>query len=258
MKVLDNIKRTLESIEAKKAPEVIAEEDKFAALYEKYNDIPAEALAAIIADVEAICNPVEAPAEEPEMVENEIEDIEAPAEELAPAEDEVVEENDELKDEIIIDENNETDVIEVKEPEAVEHTDATKAESEDFDETPEDFYTEEDDDVDDEIIISEEDEEVEEEEDFDVYADELDVVEEDEEEIDMTISSDDVDEKPENAEKIDMDIPEEDNGVEVADAAEKEPVNEDNMGAKAAIANRQNKGNFSSDVDALTEYLDEY
>ena len=70
MKVLDNIKRTLESIEAKKAPEVIAEEDKFAALYEKYNDIPAEALAAIIADVEAICNPVEAPAEEQEVVEN--------------------------------------------------------------------------------------------------------------------------------------------------------------------------------------------
>lgn len=251
MKVLDNIKRTLESIEAKKAPEVIAEEDRFAALYEKYNEIPADALAAIIADVEAICNPVEAPAEEPEMVENEIEDIEAPAEELAPAEDEIVEENDELKDEIIIDENNETEVIEVKEPKAAEHTDATKAESEDFDETPEDFYTEEEDDVDDEIIISEE----EEDEDFDVYADELDVVEEDEEEIDMTIPSDDVevDEKLEDSEEVDADIPEDD-----IEAAEKEPVNEANTGAKAAIANRQNKGNFSSDVDALTEYLDEY
>ena len=108
-------------------------------------------------------------------------------------------------------------------------------------------------------MVAEEDEE-----DFDVYKDELDIVEEDEkpEEIDDTIPAGDdgveAAEKYEDTEEIDTIIPDEDTGVEAADAAEKEPIQEANTAAKAAIANKENKGAFSADVDELTKYLDEY
>ena len=269
MKLLENIKRTLESIEGMRAPKV-EEDAQIAKLLEKYKDIPAETLKAIVADVKADCAAHVEKAEEQPMDETE----------------------------------QKTDVIDVTkvEPKDIEHTDANKAESTQMteldaseeDNTEEDFYTEEDDDTDDELIISEEGdtddeliiseedniedaeepEQVEEDDDEDdVYVDELDIatadkepeqVDENAEKIDMTIPGDDDGVKAadkaitENAEKIDMNIPEEDVPSDAADAAAKEHIKEDNTGAKAAMANKDNKGAFSSDVDALTEYLDKY
>lgn len=263
MKILTSLKRTLESIEASKKRVKEDAEDKFAAIKAKYADIAPEVLENLIKDVCEVCAP-------------------APAEE-APVQEEV---DDNAKDLVIQDENA-VDVVpaEGKPVDEPHKTDATEQmneldASEDgvTDETPEDFYTEDDEEDDDELVISEEDEtepeadnaklenEAEEDEDFDVYEDELDLVEETGEKaenIDMTIpekdnATDAADAvKSEGAEKIDLNVPTDDDAVNAADKGAKEIKNEDNSGAKAAMANKYNKGNFSSDVDALTAYLDE-
>lgn len=267
MKVLESLKRQMESIEAKKSRKVESEDDLgFDAIKAKYTEVPPEVLESIINDVKTECS---------RKTEEDLNKVE-----IEPAEGKPV------------DEPHKTDTLD-----SMNELDA----SEDgvAGETPEDYYTEEDEDIDDELIISEEDDEpVEdlppaevvddeiaaesdenEDDDFDVYQDELDAVTGDEEpvnetgeepeKIDMTIpakdNSDDAADaamkerqRCEGAEKIDLNIPDEDNSVDAADKAAKEIKNEDNSGAKAAIANRDNKGAFSSDVDALTQYLDEY
>lgn len=257
MKVLDSIKRTMESIEAEKCREMKQEgNEEFAELFEKYSDIPAEKLTEIIADIK---------------------------EKLAPVPVAEDEDEDGIEDELIIRESEDPNKVEVKdasevEPSDVEHTDAndepvTKQINElDASEDEEEKTDEE------ELIITEEQpeeiekeelEEIEEDEDFDVYKDELDIVDgdeknEDAEKIDMSIpekenSVDAADAaKNEDADKIDMNIPEEENSDDAADKAAKEVKNEDNNAAKAAIANRDNKGAFSSDIDALTDYLNDY
>lgn len=271
MKVLDSIKRTMESIEADKQDSMKVEDhEEFAELFEKHSDIPKEKLVEIIDDVK---------------------------EKLAPAP--VVEDEGEdgVEDELVIQESdnpNKADVEDVAEvkPSDVEHTDANKEPvthqvneldaSEDEDNIEdEEVIVEDDADFDDEeeLVVSEEGEEVEDEvedleeieedEDFDIYKDELDIVDgdeknEDAEKIDMNIPEEDNGQDAadraanENAEKIDLNIPEKENSDDAADAAAKEHANEDNNGAKAAIANRDNKGAFSSDIDALTDYLDKY
>ena len=262
MKILESLKRTMESIEAKKACKN-EDFDKFAAIKEKYADIDPEKLDAIIADVKEVCAP------EKETSTTEVND------ELMNSEESVENTTDTIPAKI---EPDGDDVHKTDTLDSMNELDA----SEDgiAGETPEDFYTEdEDEEIDDELIISEEDDnepedteddmmtEEDEEDDFDVYQDELDKVDEtgeDAEAIDMTIpvaddSVEDTDkaQKTENAEKIDLDVPTDDNGVDAADKGAKEIKNEDNSGAKAAMANKYNKGNFSSDVDALTAYLDE-
>ena len=255
MKILTSLKRTLESIEASKKQMKEDADDKFAAIKAKYADIAPEVLENLIKDVCEVCSP-------------------APAEE-APVQEEV---DDNAKD-LIIQEENAVDVApaEGKPVDEPHKTDAAEQmneldASEDgvTDETPEDFYTEEDED--DELVISEENEDKPEPEDktedddFDVYEDELDLVEETGEKaenIDMTIPEKDnsIDAanavKSEGAEKIDLNVPTDDDAVNAADKGAKEIKNEDNSGAKAAMANKYNKGSFSSDVDALTAYLDE-
>lgn len=261
MKILTSLKRTLESIEASKRQMKEDADDKFAAIKAKYADIAPEVLENLIKDVCEICAP-------------------APAEE-APAQEDV----DDNAEDLIIQDENAVDVVpaEGKPVDEPHKTDAAEQmneldASEDgvTDETPEDFYTEEDED---ELVISEENEDEpepdkvepenevdEDDEDFDVYEDELDLVEETGEKaenIDMTIPEEDnatdaADAvKSEGAEKIDLNVPTDDDAVNAADKGAKEIKNEDNSGAKAAMANKYNKGNFSSDVDALTAYLDE-
>lgn len=256
MRLLESIKKQIESIEAKKNP--IVENEEFVELFEKYKDIPAETLKAIIADVKAVCMPAES------------------------------EETEEPNKEEVVETEQETNVVDAAEvkPDDVEHTDANKAESaqmteldasEDNDEEIDDDLIISEEDEDDELIISEEDDEQAEEKDdvlFDEYQDELDIaeadcqddemIEENAEKIDMTIPGSDDSVKSadkaanETAEQIDMTIPSKDNSDDAADAAAKEQKNEANTGAKAAVANRDNKGAFSADVDALTDYLDEY
>lgn len=235
MKVLDDIKRVMESIENKKSKN---EDACCSSLFEKYNDIPEERLQSIIDDVKA------------SITKEECGDI------------------DNKEDVMKKEADNSVDVegdLPAPEPDDVEHTDALKAmnelsasESEEDDATTEDEVEEQvvsedeeyKDDIDDDLIISEEaDEEgetaddiVEDSEDFDVYKDELDLVE-----------------KDEDAEDIDMSIPEKENSNDAADTAVKEPVNEANTGAKAAVANTYDgKNSFSSDIDALTDYLNDY
>lgn len=259
MKILTSLKRTLESIEASKRQMKEDADDKFAAIKVKYADIAPEVLENLIKDVCEVCAP-------------------APAED-SPVQEEV---DDNAKD-LIIQEENEVDVVPaegkpVNEPyktDAAEQMNELDA-SEDgiTDKTPEDFYTEEDEDEDeDELVISEDEDEPEpdnkdndDDEDFDVYEDELDLVEETGEKaenIDMTIPEEDnatdaADAvKSEGAEKIDLNVPTDDDAVNAADKGAKEIKNEDNSGAKAAMANKYNKGSFSSDIDALTAYLDE-
>lgn len=259
MKVLDSIKRTMESIEAEKCREMKQEgNEEFAELFEKYKDIPAEKLVEIIKDIK---------------------------EKIAPKPVSEDEDEDGIEDELIIRESEDPNKVEVKdasevEPSDIEHTDAnnepsTKQINElDASEDEEEKTDEE------ELIITEEkpeetedieDENMEEieDEDFDVYKDELDIVDgdeknEDAEKIDMNIPEEDNSieaadsAKNEDADKIDMNIPEEENSDDAADKAAKEITNEDNNAAKAAIANRDNKGAFSSDIDALTDYLNDY
>ena len=266
MKLLETLKRTMESIESKRSFRN-EDFDEFATIKEKYADIDPEKLDAIIADVKAVCAPQK----------------EASATEV----------NDELmnsKESV----DNTTDTIHANiEPDGkdVHKTDTLDSmneldASEDgvAGETPEDFYTE-DEKTDDELIISEEDEtdlddaddienaddammtEEDEDDDFDIYQDELDKVDEtgeDADAIDMTIPKADDSikgadkaQKTEDAEKIDLSVPTDDDAVNAADKGAKEIKNEDNSGAKAAMANKYNKGNFSSDVDALTAYLNE-
>lgn len=235
MKVLENLKRTMESIDALKAPKN-EEDNEFAVLFDKYKDIPVDTLKEIIADVKEAVKPEEKLIKEADNETN-----------VIPAEGKPVEEI----------HKTQTNELDASEDGVVE-------------ETPEDFYTEDEDVTDDELIISEEDEDEipeeteekredeikdaeEKDDNFDEYEDELDIVEPDEEKEDKEDKDKVVNE---NVEKIDTDIPSEDNGADAADTAAKEVVNEANTAAKAAIANRDNKGSFSSDVDALTEYLD--
>ena len=262
MKLLETLKRTMESIESKRSFRN-EDFDEFATIKEKYADIDPEKLDAIIADVKAVCAP------QKEASATEVNDELMNSEESAENTTDTIHANIEPDGEDV----HKTDTLD-----SMNELDA----SEDgiAGETPEDFYTEdEDEEIDDELIISEEDDnepedteddmmtEEDEEDDFDVYQDELDKVDEtgeDAEAIDMTIpiADDSVEgadkaQKTENAEKIDLDVPTDDNGVGAADKGAKEIKNEDNSGAKAAMANKYNKGNFSSDVDALTAYLDE-
>lgn len=259
MKILTSLKRTLESIEASKRQMKEDADDKFVAIKEKYADIAPEVLDNLIKDIREVCAP-------------------APAE--APVQEEV---DDNAKD-LIIQEENAVDVVpaEGKPVDEPHKTDAAEqmneldaSEDGTTDKTPEDFYTEDDEEDEDELVISEENDDKpepedkiddEDDEDFDVYEDELDLVEETGEKaenIDMTIPEKDnsIDAadtvKSEGAEKIDLNVPTDDDAVNAADKGAKEITNEDNSGAKAAMANKYNKGSFSSDVDALTAYLDE-
>lgn len=278
MKILESLKRTIESIEAKKAPKSESE-DGFDIIKAKYTEVPPEVLESIINDVKTECGR-KMEEDIPEEPENADDALQANEEDLNKVEIEPAEGKP-------VAEPHKTDTLD-----SMNELDA----SEDgvAGETPEDYYTEDEDEIDDELIISEEDEPTEElppaevvddeiaaesdEDDFDIYQDELDVVDADEpvnetgedaEKIDMSIpereNSDDAADAAlkerracEDAEKIDLNIPSDDNSTDAADKAAKEIKNEDNSGAKAAIANRDNKGAFSSDVDALTEYLDKY
>lgn len=271
MKLLETLKRTMESIESKRSFRN-EDFDEFATIKEKYADIDPEKLDAIIADVKAVCAPQkEASATE---VNDELMTSEESAENTTDT----------------IHANIEPDGKDVHKTDALDSMNELDA-SEDgvAGETPEDFYTEdEDEETDDELIISEEDEtdsddadevenaddammteedEEDEDDDFDIYQDELDKVDEtgeDADAIDMSIpkADDSVEgadkaQKTEDAENIDLNVPTDDNSVDAADKGAKEIKNEDNSGAKAAMANKYNKGSFSSDVDALTTYLDE-
>lgn len=250
MKVLENLRRTMESINSIKTRK--HEDGDCAEIFEKYKNIPRETLEAIIADVKSNIG--------------------------AKTEDEDI-----TDDELIV----ETDEVDVKsaegkpvdEPHKTQITELDASEDDGTtDKTPEDFYTEENEDdvTEDELIISEEDEEKpsedeekpeeineedeeDEDDDFDVYEDELDIVESDEEDKESSEKEEETEESKEfneGAEKIDLDIPEEDNSDNAADKAAKEIKNESGTASKAAIANKDNKGAFSSDIDALTSYLD--
>lgn len=251
MTLLKNIKRVVESIENIKNKESLNEDDvKFAEIYKKHSDIPEDKLKMIIDDVQNCCRANE------EAEDTDIDDTQ------------------------VMDEDNSTDVIDVSKvtPDDAEHTDANKAEScqmteldasedSDLDEDEEELIIsenddEEDSDEDEELIISENDGEEDSEdfveEDEDTIEDETeDFVEEDEDE-GFDGYQDELDVVEEDAKSIDMNVPSKDNSDDAADAAAKEQVKEDNNGAKAAIANRDNKGAFSSDVDALTDYLNKY
>lgn len=256
MKVLDSIKRTMESIEKEKGAEVVAENEEFKDICAKYQDIPEETVISIAKDVK---------------------------EKLAPAPKTEEEDGEGVDDELIIQENgNQTEVKDAAEvkPSDVEQTDANAEKAEKVNMNELDASEEEKTDEE-ELIVTEDEPAVdtppeenvevevnEDDEEFDVYKDELDIVDGDKEEkdenaenIDMNIpseeNSDDAANKAanENADKIDMNIPKADDSV---DAADKAHTNEANTGAKAAIANKANKGAFSSDVDALTDYLNEY
>lgn len=250
MATLDTLKRTLESINAKKRKfENEGDVEGLATLFEKYKDISPETLKNIVTDVKAII---------------------APTEEIKP------EETTEFSTET----DNRTDVKSakgklVKEPHKTQVNELDASEGDTTEETPEDFYTEDDDenaDIDDELIISEEDENIEdkpteevevtdeveteetpeetEEDTFESYDDDLE-----EDELD-TVEDEEPEHLDEAAEKIDTDIPTDDNAVDAADKGAKEIVNEDNTGAKAAMTNNYDgKGTFSSDVDALTDYI---
>lgn len=275
MKVLDSLKRTLESLEATRCRKTEGEEE-FAALFEKHNDIPREKLMEIINDFKAMQH-VDEPAVEAEET---------------PVEGE--------NEEVVTEDENKVDVTGSTQDVTGDagHTDANKEDKERIaeldaseedgtaDQTPIDFYTEEDeeevcpvcgkeqdecnatvteeDNADDELILSEEDEETEneeiieeDEEDFDVYKDELDVIEGDEEaENEEPMIEED------GEEEIDDELIMEETEDNIDDELimeESAHKNEANIGAKAAIANKYDgKKAFSSDVDALTEYLDEY
>lgn len=282
MKILESLNRMMESIEAKRSPKHESEDDVgFDAIKAKYTEVPPEVLESIITDVKEACGRKfeEDEQEQEQEVANDAE--QANEEDLNKVEIEPAEGKP-------VNEPHKTDTLDSMNELDASEDDGTA------DQTPVDFYTEEDD-IDDELIISDEDgeeptedlppEEVvddeiaaesDEEEDFDVYQDELDITDGDEpinetgeepEKIDMSIPKrdDSVDaadaamhETGEKAQKIDMSIPDDENSTDAADSAAKEIKNEDNSGAKAAMANRDNKGAFSSDVDALTEYLNEY
>ena len=247
MKVLENLRRTMESINSIKTRK--HEDGDCAEIFEKYKDIPRETLEAIIADVKSN---IGAKTEDEDITDDEL-IVETDEVDVKPAEGKPV------------DEPHKTQITEL---DASEDDGTT-------DKTLEDFYTEENEDdvTEDELIISEEDEEKpsedeekpeeineeDEDDDFDVYEDELDIVESDEEDKESSEKEEEPEEPKEfneGAEKIDLDIPEEDNSDNAADKAAKEIKNESGTASKAAIANKDNKGAFSSDIDALTSYLD--
>lgn len=268
MKVLEQLKRTLESLEDLRAQQT-EDDEEFAELFEKYSDIPAEKLKEIIADIKAACvKPVE-PANE-DLNDVDVKSAEEPKDaehtDTAKSESTQVNELDASEDEQVDD--NAEDLIVEDDVEDSNTDDLIVEGDEDELELPSEEVTEE---VEPEVIEDENYQNSEMDEDFDGYEDELDIAQGDEEEvnedaekIDMNIPSDEVPVEAadkvvkEDAEKIDMSIPSDDTPVDAADKAAKEQTNEANIGAKAAIANREAKGNFSSDVDALTDYLNDY
>lgn len=254
MNVLDNIRRTMESVEKLRTSQTCEGQDEFVALYEKYKDIPEDKLKEIIADVKSICIPA-------------TETVEEPVKEEIPAEETQQPEETEVSDDLVIkDETNEVDVKPAagipEEPGVVDTKDESEEqEDEQIDSKNELDASEADEGDEEELIISEEEDNdtVEEEtidEDDEEYEDQID-------ELDI-VDGDKVEEpKSENAEEIKLDVPSADTGDKAAEKAEcgdnsKEHTNEANTAAKAAIANRDNKGTFSSDVDALTDYLNDY
>ena len=139
MKILESLKRTMESIESKKAHKVEAE-DEFVDIRKKYTDVPAEVLESIISDVKEACGKKFEENEEPQEIEN-ANDAEQVTEEdlnkveIKPAEGKPV------------DEPNKTDTLDaMNELDASEDDDTAS-------QTPSYFYTEDDEEEIDDLLM---------------------------------------------------------------------------------------------------------
>lgn len=212
MKLLQNIKRLMESIEDEKSDVVI--DERCQDLVEKYSDISKEMLAGIINDVkERVCED----GEEVDIEDKEVVEENEETEEIKDDIEEVTEEDEEgFDDELVIRESDD-DMEQIEELDASEDGEDLDVEDEEKEELEDDIeeVTEDDDDV-------------------------SDFIDEDNEELDMVEGDEEIEDK------------------EDIETEEKENMHEDNTGAKAAIANNQYKGTFSSDVDDLTDYLNDY